>query len=515
MKKELKREIEIFTLPNCLVSYRYKEMKFFRGAAFLLANSIKELGLQNIEKVLGRWTKEFLPYSKKNVFKRLINPSFIRRRLLKLVLRESLHNEQIQRVIGGEAPISYAGDATLKIRKKALAASLEFLMTKSIPTPNGVKQLIELTMDSRKRFSELYVMCLGMQELATDLGYKALFLTITAPARFHSNPSDGHNSWNRSYAKQSHAYINKKWEAFGKDLSSCTNKIYKSKGDIFGFRVVEPHRDGTAHWHVLLYVSPKNLDKTISLCHKHFSHSAKALKLDVIRTKKEDPKAAAPTTYMTKYLVKTVAVKQYIKDIKTDGERAPENDAMERIDAWRCATGIRAYQKFGILAGVTKWRFLRKIYKAFHEGNTLLKDNPETDLANRMNQFNFSGKFILAMRQTNTKLFKSNSTNEKRAFTDFLISIKNIESEFKAGDIYFKEKYKNKYNEECNKTVGVVLGKKILLLNNSNYAKQLDNSTKITLKESVLNKFKNVYQPKVRELNTIVQEGNTIYTNSS
>lgn len=515
MKNEFIGKIEVFTLPTCLVSYRDKKMKFFKGVAFLLANSIKEVGFQNIEKVLGRWTKEFLPSSKKNVFKRLTNPSFIRRRLLKLVLRESFHNDQILGVIGGDSATSYVGDSTLKLRKKALAASMEFLRTKYVSTPHGVKALIELTMDSRKRFSELYVMCLGMQELAEELEYKALFLTITAPAKFHANPTNGNNSWDRCYAKEAHNYINKMWEAFGKDLASSSNKIYKSKGDLFGFRVVEPHKDGTPHWHVLLYVSPKNLNKTISLCHKHFSHSEKALKLDIIRTKKEDPNAAAPTSYMTKYLVKTVSVKQYIKDIKTDGELALDHDAMDRIDAWRSAIGIRAFQKFGILAGVTKWRFLRKIYKAYHDGNTILKDNLDIDLAKRMIEDNFSGKFILAMRQSNTKLFKNNNTNKKRAFADFLISIMEIEKEYNASDIYFKEKYQNNYKEECTKTVGVVLGRKLLLLNNCNYVKQTEINNVNILQDSLFNKMKSIYKNKVRELYTIVQGGSAILINST
>ena len=296
-----------------------------------------------------------------------------------------------------------------------------------------------------------------------------------------------------------------KWEAFGKDLSNSTNKIYKSKGDIFGFRVVEPHRDATSHWHVLLFVSPRNLGKTMKLCRKHFAHSNRALDIDLIRTKKEDSNAATPTSYMTKYLVKTVAIKQYIKDVKTDNEDAICSDAMDRIDAWRSATGIRAYQKFGILAGVTKWRFLRKLYKAYHEGNTVLKDNADTELAGRMIKFNFSGKFILAMRQTNTKLFKNNSTNEKRAFADFLVSIKNIEAEFKSKDIYFKEVYENKYKEECSKTVGVNLGTKILLLNTCESAKPSLKKTKNNVKTTLLSNLINSFKNNIRELNTIIQ----------
>jgi hypothetical protein len=177
---------------------------------------------------------------------------------------------------------------------------------------------------------------------------------------------------------------------------------------------------------------------------------------------------------------------------------------MDRIDAWRSATGIRAYQKFGVLAGVTKWRFLRKLYKAYHEGNTVLKDNTDIELVERMSKFNFSGKFILAMRQTNTKLFKNNSTNEKRAFADFLISIKNIEAEFKSKDIYFKEIYENKYKEERTKTVGVVLGTKILLLNTCNSAKQSLDKTKDYFKRTLLNNLINTYKNNVRELNTII-----------
>ena len=42
----------------------------------------------------------------------------------------------------------------------------------------------------------------------------------------------------------------------------------------FGFRGVEPHHDGTPHWHLLMYVKPEHKDDVIHLFRK------KALELD-------------------------------------------------------------------------------------------------------------------------------------------------------------------------------------------------------------------------------------------
>lgn len=503
------KKVSSFCLPPSLVGYRFKETIFYAKIAKCIAISIKEVGMENIDQILGKWTAYFLPSRKKNKFDRLVSPTFIRRRLVKLVLRESLQHEQISREIGGKSHSSYVGEGTLNLRKKMLSASLEFLQSKTINTVSGIKPLIELSMDSRKRFNELYVMNLGMQHLAEELGYKAVFLTITAPAEFHPNPTSGKHSWNGCYAKDAHLFINKKWEAFGKDLSSKTNKIFKSKGDLFGFRVVEPHKDGTPHWHILMYVDPKHVNKTIKLCYKHFSHSYKALKVELIRPKSEDPNAASPTSYMTKYLVKSIGLKDYIKDIKADGEDVAEYNALEKIDAWRSATGIRAYQKFGILAGVTKWRFLRKMYNAYHTQQARVIDNPSEQLSIEGQGYNISSKIILAMRQCNTKLYKKNNENSKRAFADFLISIKEIESS--GLNIYFKEKYKNKYKEECERIVGLYMGCKLLVLNSF----KLIVNSKLPTANAVylsISEYINMENIKVGQLNTIIQVDRSLGT---
>ena len=43
-------------------------------------------------------------------------------------------------------------------------------------------------------------------------------------------------------------------------FSRIRSKIKRDGIDYFGLRVVEPHHDGTPHWHMLFFVRPEHLD---------------------------------------------------------------------------------------------------------------------------------------------------------------------------------------------------------------------------------------------------------------
>jgi hypothetical protein len=491
-----------FTLPDSLHGYFMKDMDFFKSVAIKLACEVSNTDESNLKSIFGRWLPSFIPGRKKKILPRLENWRYVRRRLFNLVHRECLYSEQIKKEIGGKTNNFYAGEKTLALRKKSLAESMAFLNRTKVQTSTGVRNLSELTMDSIKRFNELYVMSLGMQELAADLKYKALFLTITAPAEYHSNPTVGHNSWNKKHAHEAHDFIKNKWEAFGKELANKTHQIYFSKGDVFGFRVVEPHLDGTPHWHILLYLSSDNIEVLKRLANKHFAHSSSALKIEEIRSQDEDINAAAPTSYMSKYLIKYVGAKQYIGEVKSNGESAKKDiHAFDKIDAWRSATRIRGFQKIGILSGTTKWRLLRKLYTQFYNGSLIREPVTDKEVIKASIENRVGSKVLSSMYKAQTAII--GKTDDSRAFTDFLIAIRKVQNT--GHDLYIREKYKNKYDEIATRIVGITIG----VINFFFYKSNVLNKKKSkTIPENVLNNscLSSTIISGMRDLNTIIQE---------
>jgi hypothetical protein len=491
-----------FTLPDSLHGYFMKDPNFFKSVAIKLACRVSNTDESNLKNIFGRWLPNFLPEKKKKVLPRLENWKYVRRRLFQLVLRESLYSEQVKKEIGGKSNKSFTGDNTLALRKSSLAESVAFLMRTKVQTPAGIRRLHDLNMDSTKRFNELYVMSLGLQELAADLKYKALFLTITAPAQYHSNPTKGYCNWNKAHAHEAHDFIKKRWAAFGKTLANKTHQIYFSEGDIFGFRVVEPHRDGTPHWHVLLYLQPEKIETIKKLATKYFAHSEYALKIDEIRSKDEDVNAASPTSYMCKYLIKYVGAKQFIGDVKSNGELIEDDiHAFDKIDAWRSATRIRGFQKLGILSGTTKWRQLRKFYTQFYSGSLTRKVITDKEDIKSSIERRVGSRVLHSMYKAQTAAIGKN--DDPRVFADFLIAIKKLQDI--GHDLYIKEKCINIYGETATRIVGISIG----VINFYFYKSKVLNENKPKNKhENVLyNSPLSVTNNKgVRDLFTIIQE---------
>jgi hypothetical protein len=101
------------------------------------------------------------------------------------------------------------------------------------------------------RRAELMVRIAGFEYIAVGLEMAGEFVTITAPSRFHPrraksgqrNPKyDG-----LSTPRDTAGYLGKVW-------SRITAALARAEIRIFGFRVAEPHHDGTPHFHGLFFM---------------------------------------------------------------------------------------------------------------------------------------------------------------------------------------------------------------------------------------------------------------------
>ncbi len=258
------------------------------------------------------------------------------------------------------------------------------------------------------RRHELMVRMRGFEDMAQEQGKLGLFLTLTAPSSYHAwrqgskdtNKTYQNEKFNGSTPTETNRLLCKQWARFRAALA-------REGSMTFGFRVVEPHHDGTPHWHCLLFINPEHQRDFLTLLAYHFTAAERAeLKmpngdqLDVlaelkIRNKSprikwllnvEDPavvKAINPrvnwklidesegsaTGYIAKYIAKNIDGHKVGMDYEAE---APVDHTTIAVAAWASCWRIRQFQQIGGPA-VSVWRELRRLGDEVIEWDCILE----------------------------------------------------------------------------------------------------------------------------------------------
>lgn len=215
----------------------------------------------------------------------------------------------------------------------------------------------------------------GVEEWAEENGWQALFLTLTAPSKFHATHRHGRRNrkWQGADPRATQEYLNEVWGQFRAILA-------KRKIEFKGMRVTEPHHDGTPHWHILFYVQKHHVDEVEAIFKR------KALEIDGdeagasehrCEVKRCDKSKGTATSYIAKYVSKNIG--GFATDstgAETASDEAPQlkaNDNARRVRAWAGLWGLRQFQFFGV-GSVTAWRELRRCTEEQAQGDQLLLD---------------------------------------------------------------------------------------------------------------------------------------------
>ncbi|MEC4729108.1 replication endonuclease, partial [Shewanella sp. D64] len=142
-------------------------------------------------------------------------------------------------------------------------SGLEWLESTMIESESGVIiPLIDAAMSGtanpKNRFVEMVVRARGLEEVAEDLGYIGFMANITAPSKYHRNSK----KWNAEDPRYAQQFLVKQW---AKVRTALTNLKIKFKG----FRIVEPHKDGTPHWHMMIFVHSDTAETTQEIITKY------------------------------------------------------------------------------------------------------------------------------------------------------------------------------------------------------------------------------------------------------
>lgn len=257
-------------------------------------------------------------------------------------------------LIGSGQAYEICSDEVVRNREADEAKQLDYIMKNSVAYENKkIIPLWKIASTEKQRFAEIFIQVTSLDLYAKQLDYKPLFITFTAPARFHPKPSKGVSSWDGSTPKDSNDYLKGLWNAFRKD-------IHRHKIEMNGFWAVEPHKDQCFHKHALMYVNKKHYDELVILINKHFRHSENAVRIEEIDTKK-----SKATSYVMKYLTKSFNMDFELKGGVLNIDKL-EISNHKKVRAVQALWGVRRYAMFGVKNTLSLWRELKR--KPFLKG---------------------------------------------------------------------------------------------------------------------------------------------------
>lgn len=245
----------------------------------------------------------------------------------------------------------YCSDATIAILK----AREEEIAKRLAKSPR--KKLAEIYKNSAKcSFNKAYLQAKAMNIVANKRGMRSLLLTLTCPPQYHSSS----RSFDGSSFDDGQSYLKRVFAQIGRALG---NAGYKSGKHFQGIRVVEMHKDGTPHWHVLYYFTG-NLNEVIEQKLSGIYAQEPSRPLNYLKDHKDriflypDQRAAGTqgegTTPAISYMFKKLT---YAFQLSVHGEN---EDAIRHHYAMKAARA-RQIQPFGVTGHSTKIKVLRKV----------------------------------------------------------------------------------------------------------------------------------------------------------
>jgi len=304
--------------------------------------------------------KEREKINTRSMLLRLQDAKWWRGKIKKIAFREC---EQIFRLLGDtrRSRGCYVSDFTLRryiSRERAnrnLLDNLEATNEKSETFTLAELSALNISNPVLRR-GELMVRMRGFEEWAAndEREWVPMFYTITCPSKYHIYSGERKNEKYKGFTvRDCQHYLNGVW---GRVRAKAAREDIK----YFGFRVAEPHHDGTPHWHLLLFVeSGRRMEftriiKAGALAEDGHESGASKHRFEDVEITPEKGTAAG---YVAKYVSKNIDGFEVGEDYEA------QSDAVEsaaRVRAWASCWGIRQFQQIGG-PPVTVYRELRRL----------------------------------------------------------------------------------------------------------------------------------------------------------
>ena len=215
------------------------------------------------------------------------------------------------------------------------------------------------TANPEVRAAELITRVKGCAEYAEGRGLVGVLVTLTAPGSMHVISGD---RWDGSSPVDVQARLARNWARF----RAMVWRDWNAADRPFGVRVVEPHRDGCPHWHMVLFLPAGRVDALRDGLMRYYLGPGPHRPADLAHRVKVDlvtGGADGAVAYVIKYVVKhtgSVGGRE-VRALAGDDEipDAKTADTMA-VNVWASIWGMRTWQAVGG-PPVTVWRALRRV----------------------------------------------------------------------------------------------------------------------------------------------------------
>ncbi|MEL7631189.1 replication endonuclease [Pectobacterium aroidearum] len=202
------------------------------------------------------------------------------------------------------------------------------------------------------RRMELMSTIAGIERYASEQKDVGMFITITTPSKYHPTrvigKGDNENvQFNRSWDKEAFTpkdgqrYLVKIW---GKMRTAFKDNDLK----VYGMRVVEPHHDGTPHWHMMLFCKRAHRQPVIDIMRRYaLKEDGDERGADKYRFECKHLNKGGAAGYIAKYIAKNID--GYALDGQLDDETGkPLRDMAAAVTAWASTWRIPQFKAIGI-----------------------------------------------------------------------------------------------------------------------------------------------------------------------
>jgi len=260
----------------------------------------------------------------------------------------------------------YCSDMTVERRQGQQARNRALLETIEAINQEGqvytLAELAELGLaNPDHRRAELMLRIRDTENEARRLGHLGMFYTLTTPSRFHpvlSKSAKRNPKYDGATPREAQQHLQGLW-------ARARAKLHRQGLDVYGIRVVEPHHDGTPHWHLLLWMAAEDQDSVTEILREHAEEESPEELIDRFGNKTTarfkavaiDYRRGTAAGYVAKYISKNINGEQFMDADKYDHAMT---DSAPRIEAWASVWGIRQFQFLG-LPSVTVWREVRRL----------------------------------------------------------------------------------------------------------------------------------------------------------